>query len=100
MKEIQKIKLTVNSTIKEALRVIDAGAMKIALVLDDENYLLGTLTDGDIRRGLWGGLSLDDNIESIIFKNSTVCSINNSREEILKIAIDKKLYCIPIVDER
>lgn len=55
MKEIQKIKLTVNSTIKEALRVIDAGAMKIALVLDDENYLLGTLTDGDIRRGLWGG---------------------------------------------
>lgn len=100
MKEIQKIKLVVNSTIKEALQVIDAGAMKIALVLDDENYLLGTLTDGDIRRGLLGGLSLDDSIESIIFENSTVCGINDSREEILKIAMEKKLYCIPIVDEK
>ena len=52
MKNIQKIKLTVNSTIKEALQVIDTGAMKIALVLDDENHLLGTLSDGDVRRGL------------------------------------------------
>ncbi len=46
------------------------------------------------------GLTLDDSIETIIFKNSTVCSINDSREDILKIAVAKKLYCIPIVDEK
>jgi len=88
LKNIQKIKLTVNSTIKEAL------------VLDDENHLLGTLSDGDVRRGLLKGLTLDDSIETIIFKNSTVCSINDSREDILKIAVAKKIYCIPIVDEK
>ena len=99
MKEIQKIKLSPTSTIKDGLGVIDAGAMKIALVLDDEDRLLATISDGDIRRGLLIGLSLDDSIETVIFKNPTVCSVNDSREEILKVAIAKKLYCIPIVDE-
>jgi len=99
MKNYQNILLNVNSTIREALEIIDSGAMKIALVLSKENYLLGTLSDGDIRRGLLKGLSLDDNIESIVFKNPTVCGINDTKEEILKIAVAKKLYCIPIVDE-
>ncbi|CAA6826980.1 MAG: D-glycero-D-manno-heptose 1-phosphate guanosyltransferase [uncultured Sulfurovum sp.] len=99
MKTIDKIKLSPTSTIKEALQVIDSGAMKIALVLNNEDYLLGSLSDGDIRRGLLNGLSLDDSIESIIFQNPTVCGINDSKEEILKIAVAKKLYCIPIVDE-
>ena len=100
MKNIDTLKLSPASTIKEALRVIDAGAMKIALVLDDEGHLLGTLSDGDIRRGILGGLSLGDSIASIVFANPTVCGINDSREEILKIAVAKKLYCIPIVDEK
>ena len=100
MKDIQNIKLTDSSTIKEALQVIDAGAMKIALVLDSENYLLGTLSDGDIRRGLLKGLTLENSIETIIFRHPTVCGINDSKEEILKIAVSKKLYCIPIVDEK
>lgn len=99
MQNIEKIKLTINSTIKEALGIIDSGGMKIALILDNENHLLGTLSDGDVRRGLLNGLSLDDTIESIIFQDPTVCGINDSKEEILKIAVAKKLYCIPIVDE-
>ncbi|MGW8169120.1 MAG: nucleotidyltransferase family protein [Sulfurovaceae bacterium] len=99
MKSFQNIRLSPKSTVKEALKIIDLGAMKIALVLDDNNKLLGTLSDGDIRRGLLEGLTLDDNIESIFFRHPTVCSINDSKEEILKIAVAKKLYCIPIVDE-
>lgn len=99
MKIIDKIKLSPTSTIKEALQIIDSGAMKIGLVLNNEDYLLGTLSDGDIRRGLLKGLSLNDSIESIFFQNPTVCNINDSKEEILKIAVAKRLYCIPIVDE-
>jgi dTDP-glucose pyrophosphorylase len=98
MKSFAKIKLKTNSTIKEALNIIDVGAMQIALVLDDKNKLLGTVTDGDIRRGLLRGLALEDSIESIIYKTPTVCTINNSKEEILKIAVEKKLFKIPIVD--
>jgi dTDP-glucose pyrophosphorylase len=98
MKGFESIRLAINSTIREALNIIDASAMQIALVLNDKNKLIGTVTDGDIRRGLLSGLALDDSIESIIYKTPTVCTINSSKEEILKIAFEKKLYKIPIVD--
>ena len=52
MENIENIKLRENSTIKEALQIINQGAIQIALVVDDKDRLLGTLTDGDIRRGL------------------------------------------------
>ncbi len=99
MKSIQNIKLTSAATIKEALKIIDIGAMQIAIIVDEEDRLIGTLTDGDIRRGLLKGLSLEDAIESIIFKNPTIAKIGDTKKEILKIALAKKLHQIPIVDD-
>ena len=99
MKNIQNIKLNINSTIKEALKIIDGGEMQIALIVDENDMLLGTLTDGDIRRGLLKGLDLDSSIEVIVFKTPTVAKISDTKEDILKIAVEKKLHQIPIVDE-
>ncbi|MDN5067872.1 nucleotidyltransferase family protein [Aliarcobacter butzleri] len=100
MKNIDNIKLNINSTIKEALKIIDNGALQIALVVNENDILLGTLTDGDIRRGLLKGLDLNSSIESIIFKTPTIAKISDTKEEILKVALSKKLHQIPIVDER
>jgi len=98
MKNYKKILLTPTSMIKEALRIIDAGAMKIALVVDEQNLLIGTLTDGDIRRGLLNGLALDDHIDTIIYRTPTTCNIDTPKEEILKVALTKKIQLIPLVD--
>ena len=98
MKSYQNILLTPTSTIKEALKIIDSGAMKLAIVIDEDEKLIGTLTDGDIRRGLLGDLTLNDSIETIIYKTPTVCNIEDTKEKILEVAIAKKLYQIPIVD--
>lgn len=99
MKNIDNIKLNINSTIKEALQIIDNGALQIALIVDENDKLLGTLTDGDIRRGLLKGLDLNSSIESIIFKTPTIAKISNTKEDILKLALSKKLHQIPIVDD-
>ena len=99
MKNIENIKLRQNATIKEALEIIDSGAMQIALVVDDNDKLLGTLTDGDIRRGILRGLDIDSSIETIVFKEPAVAKISSTKEEILKIALSKKLHQIPIVDD-
>ncbi|DAB27734.1 MAG: alcohol dehydrogenase [Sulfurimonas sp. RIFOXYD12_FULL_33_39] len=99
MKNIDNILLKPHSTIKEALSVIESGSKKIALVVDDDKKLLGTLTDGDIRRALLKNLSLDDFVESIIFKTPITCKANYNREEILELSLKNKLYQIPIVDE-
>ncbi len=99
MKSIENIKLNIDSKIKEALQIIDNGAMQIALVVDNEDKLIGTLTDGDIRRGILNGFDLDSSIESIIFRTPTIAKISDTKEEILKIALSKKLHQIPIIDE-
>ena len=98
MKNYKNIALKATSSIKEAFKVIDSGAMSIAVVLNDDGTLLGTLTDGDIRRGLLGDLELNDTIDSLIFRNLTVCHIEDTKEKILEIAVEKKLYQVPIVD--
>ena len=99
MKNIQNIKLFKSSTIKEALEIINKAAMQIALIVDEKDKLLGTLTDGDIRRGLLKGLDLSNSIEPLIFKTPTIAKISDTREEVLKLALSKKLHQIPIVDD-
>ena len=59
MKNIEKIKITIDSIIKQALKVIADGAIQIAIVVDKKDKLLGTLTDGDIRRGFLKGLNIN-----------------------------------------
>ncbi len=98
MRDIENLKLNINSTIKEALEIIDKAAMQIALVIDNRDKLLGTLTDGDIRRGLLKGLDLNSSIKTIVYKTPTVANITDTKEEILKLALSKKLHQVPIID--
>ncbi len=99
MKKTDNIQITKNSTIKEALQIIDAGAMRIALVVENGS-LIGTISDGNIRRGLLRGLTLDDSVESITHKNPIVCSVNDSKEKIIEIAVEYRIYQIPIIDNK
>ena len=99
MKNIENLLIPENITIKEALKIIDKGAIRIALVVDEANKLLGTLSDGDIRRGLLKNYSLDDSIKDLYFKNPTVALSDESKEKIIQKAIKNQVYQIPIVDE-
>ena len=98
-KLLNDIKLKSLSSIKEAMQAIDKGAMKIAVVVNDDNTLFGVVTDGDIRRGLLRGMSLEDSIESIVKLNPVVCYVNSTKEEILAKAIGKKIYHLPVLDD-
>ncbi len=98
MKNIEKIKINNNATIKQALKIISDGAIQIAIVVDKKGKLLGTLTDGDIRRGFLKGLNINSSIKSIIFKKPVIAKKNDTKEKLLKIALSKKIYQIPVVD--
>ncbi len=100
MYQVEEIKIRSNTTIREALRIIDLGAMKIALIIDESGKLIGTLSDGDIRRGLLKNLNMDDSIESIYNRNPIFCSINDPKNKVIQTALSRKIYQIPLVDER
>ena len=59
MKSIKKIKISTDTTIKQAMKIISHGTFKIAIAVNKKGQLLGTLTDGDIRRGFLSGLNID-----------------------------------------
>jgi len=99
MDSINKIKLTPTSTIKEALQVIDIGAVKCAVITKGDNFLLGTITDGDIRRAILDGKNLLDNIEDIYFRKPITVTVKSTKEEIINICTSKKIYQIPVVDQ-
>lgn len=98
MIKAENIKINLNSTIKNALKIISDGKLQIALVVDEGNKLIGTITDGDIRRGFLKGLSINSSIESIIFKKPIVAKKTDSKEKILNKALSKKIYQIPVLD--
>lgn len=95
----KELLITEKFTIKEALKVIDKGTKRIAIVVDNSNKLLGTLNDGDIRRALLNDKTLDTTIKDVYHKNPSVCSIHDTKETIIKTAIKYKVYQIPIVDD-
>ncbi len=58
MKNWRSATIPAGSSIRQAMETIDHAAIQIALVIDADDHLLGTVTDGDIRRGLLRGSDL------------------------------------------
>lgn len=98
MKTYHDILLSPTSTIRETLKVIDSGAKKIALVADANKKLIGTITDGDIRRAILAGADLDATVDKFYNSNPIACGINDSKEKILQVAAAKKIFQIPVID--
>ena len=99
MKEWKRILITQDVTIHDTLRIIDSSAMQIALVVDDENRLLGTVTDGDIRRGILKGIMLEDPVKEIMNPHPTVAKSYERRDIILAVMKLKRLNHIPVIDD-
>ncbi|WGS60777.1 nucleotidyltransferase family protein [Vibrio lentus] len=87
------------ATIVDALRVIDSEALRIALVVNDEQHLLGVVTDGDIRRGILNSLPLDTPIVEIMNCSPTTASINTAKEQLVKLMESKSILAVPLLED-
>lgn len=98
MKGWEKVLIGPDTTIRGALLAIDAAATQLALVVDQDRRLLGTLSDGDIRRGLIRGMQLSDAVESCMHSSPTTVQAGESRDSILSLMRRLGLHQVPIVD--
>jgi dTDP-glucose pyrophosphorylase len=88
------------ATIQQVVSNLDKVAIKIVLVVNVAGELEGTISDGDIRRGLLKGLSLDSRIESVIHRNAFVVPPEMGRDMVMQLMVANKIQQIPVVDER
>ncbi len=98
MKDWKQILVAPSDSIFRTLEVIDRSALQIALVVDEKGYLLGTVTDGDVRRGILKGLGLDSAVAQIMSKNFSSCSVDDAREKVLAIMSNTRLHQLPVID--
>lgn len=94
----QRICIAPDAVIKTAIAAIDVGGIGLALVVDADGRLLGTITDGDIRRALLKDISLQEPIASVMQVAPTVARCGESSATILCMMQQKKLQQIPVVD--
>ena len=99
MNLVENILLTPSTSMRGAMQIIDEGDMRIALVVDKDRKLIGTVSDGDIRRAILQGIDLDEPVKNIMNCNFIYVKVGESKEKILQLARLNKIYQIPIVDE-
>jgi dTDP-glucose pyrophosphorylase len=95
----RKAILPTPASIGQAIRNLDQGGIKIVLVVNEAGELEGTISDGDIRRGLLKGLDLNSPITNVIHRNSLVVPPEMSRDMVMQLMVANKIQQIPAVDE-
>jgi len=90
-----------NKTIRYALEKInnfESGCILILFVIDNEGRIIGSVTDGDIRRGLISGINLDDNITDVMKKDFKFIENLNDYEKINTYK-EQNLKIVPLVSK-
>ena len=96
--ELDKFKIKSNASVKDAITKIDVNSKGFVLIENDFNHILGTLTDGDIRRALLAGAQLSDLALNYINKNFIFLDDNSIEHESIYKKLDQEITFIPVLD--
>ncbi|OXS79277.1 nucleotidyltransferase family protein [Domibacillus enclensis] len=99
MERWKQILISPNESLLETMKVIDKSTLQFAAVVDKEDHLLGTVTDGDIRRGILRGVSLDSPIKEVMNTSPILEKIGQESLYYKKVMKKRKLKQLPIVDD-
>lgn len=88
------------STVRETIERIDCAGIKIALFVGEDDKFIGTVSDGDIRRGLLRGIELGDCVDPLIRYDPLVVTDAIDLEIVRQLMIANKLTQIPIVNAK
>jgi dTDP-glucose pyrophosphorylase len=95
----KKLVVDLNSNINDAIKILNETGLKIVLVTNQNGKIEGTISDGDIRRGIIKGLSIHDSVNEIVHRNSLVVPPEMNRDMVIQLMLANKIQQIPIVDE-
>ena len=95
----KKTLLSQNSSIRQAIRSLEKSSMQIVLVISSKGVLIGTITDGDIRRGLLSGLTINSPLKKLINFNPLIGSDSMTISTMKQIMLINKIHQLPIIDK-
>lgn len=95
--DLGSISLPPDTAILDALRVL-VESRQIVLVVDADRKLIGTVTDGDVRRGLLRRIELTAPIAQIMNRSPATVPAGTSREVCLRIMREREFRHLPVLD--
>lgn len=94
----KKVLIDSNKTLRDALELINAEALRVVLVVDAQQKLLGLVTDGDIRRGLLNDLSLAAKVSEVMNTTPVTASPGVSNSDLIDLMESNDILSVPIVE--
>ncbi len=92
-------KVLLTESILKTIEVLEKGKKTLVVVVDANNMLCGTVTDGDVRRGILNGVNLASSVSKIMNQNSITAPKTVADNELLSLMVDNKIEALPIVDD-
>ncbi|MFD2177630.1 nucleotidyltransferase family protein [Veronia pacifica] len=85
-------------SIREALEIIDREALRVALVVSEEDHLFGVVTDGDVRRGLLNDISMSEPVSRVMSTSPITASVSSTRKQLIDLMEEKNILAVPLLD--
>jgi dTDP-glucose pyrophosphorylase len=98
MKSWKSVLIGPQASLHDAITALDKGGLQIAIVVDQEHRILGTLTDGDVRRALLRQLPLATPACEVMSTRPHTAPAESSKERVLALMEKYQLLQIPLVD--
>ena len=92
--------LSQDSIMQDAIKVLNNESFRIVLVADKNNKLLGTITDGDVRRAIMKNISMESKLKTFMYKKPTTLKHPYKKENALSIMKKNSLLHLPILDNK
>lgn len=86
------------ATLREGIACLDRSALQIALVVAPDQRLLGTVTDGDVRRAILRGSSLETPVSEVMNRTPTLAAAGEDLRTRLPELRNNQIHRIPVVD--
>lgn len=96
---LQQTQINENTTILDTLCFMDSNSTKYLIIVDDNESVVGTLSDGDIRRALIKGHLLNEQISVAMNSSFVYVYLTDKFDKILSIFHERKIDFIPILDK-
>ena len=95
---LERVSVPPSATLAETVACIDRGAAQLALVVDGAGRLLGAVTDGDVRRAILAGTTLDAPVTEVMNRSPVTAGPETSDRESLETLRRLRIHQLPIVD--
>ncbi|HEX3044582.1 MAG TPA: nucleotidyltransferase family protein [Bacillota bacterium] len=96
--ELNKFIVKANQTIRDAMELINDNLREIALIENEKGEIIGLATDGDIRRALLRGLTLDSPVIEMTTRNYIAVGPEEDRATVLDMMKGLEIRHIPVID--